>query len=303
MWRRKQEESSLERRLAAAPSLWLDARREAMKASQVIRLPLRRQGWKGPAGQHQGVGMGNSLEFEDHRAYAPGDDLRHLDWTAYARTDQLLMKQHRHEAAPQVDLAFDLSASHWLYPLKAARFFELLAFSLQSALQCRSGLRLWAVGQSVEACSMEALMEARLPAQLGRPVSGAPALDRVPWRQDALRVWISDLLFPIPSTHWFAQLGGRRGRGLVLCPVCREESHPDWVGPCVFKDVESHHQLDQLMNAEVQTRYQKAYRGHFTFLREAALRAGVSFACIEAEPGLVEALITGAAREGILEWV
>ena len=35
---------------------------------------------------------GESMEFMDHREYQPGDDLRRLDWAAYARSDKMIVK-------------------------------------------------------------------------------------------------------------------------------------------------------------------------------------------------------------------
>src|SRR3954452_9655028 len=54
---------------------------------------------------------GSSLEFKDHRAYEPGDDLRHIDWSAYARTDQLRTKLFREEVTPHLDIVVDTSRS------------------------------------------------------------------------------------------------------------------------------------------------------------------------------------------------
>ena len=69
------------------------------------RLPL------GAAGMHQGGRSGSSLEFKEHRDYQPGDDLRHLDWNAYARSDQLIVKLFHEEVNPRLDLVLDGSRS------------------------------------------------------------------------------------------------------------------------------------------------------------------------------------------------
>ena len=44
---------------------------------------------------------GGSLEFRDHRDYEPGDDLRHLDWNVFARSDRLTVKQFHEEIADE----------------------------------------------------------------------------------------------------------------------------------------------------------------------------------------------------------
>src|SRR5262245_27124593 len=63
------------------------------------------------AGLHQGARAGSSLEFKEHREYEPGDDLRHIDWNAYARSDQLVVKLYHEEVTPHVDIVLDGSRS------------------------------------------------------------------------------------------------------------------------------------------------------------------------------------------------
>lgn len=63
------------------------------------------------AGQHQSPLRGLSLEFAEHRPYTPGDDLRHLDWKAYAKTDRLYLKRHHQETNLDLMLVVDTSGS------------------------------------------------------------------------------------------------------------------------------------------------------------------------------------------------
>ena len=44
-------------------------------------------------GLHRSPYLGLSVEFASHREYAPGDDLRHLNWKLYARHDRLYIKE------------------------------------------------------------------------------------------------------------------------------------------------------------------------------------------------------------------
>ena len=86
-----------------------------------LRLPLRGRVWRGQAGEFAGAGVGSSLDFQDHRAYVPGDDPRHINWQAYARTGQYTMKLFREEVRPVVDILRDVSESMFFDPAKAAR--------------------------------------------------------------------------------------------------------------------------------------------------------------------------------------
>jgi uncharacterized protein (DUF58 family) len=49
------------------------------------------------AGEHQSPYRGVSVEFNQHREYAPGDDLRHLDWKVLGRTDRAFIKQYEQD--------------------------------------------------------------------------------------------------------------------------------------------------------------------------------------------------------------
>ncbi len=46
------------------------------------------------SGAHRSPYRGFSVEFAQHREYVPGDDLRHLDWKVWGRTDRLYIKQY-----------------------------------------------------------------------------------------------------------------------------------------------------------------------------------------------------------------
>jgi len=63
------------------------------------------------AGTHRSPFHGYSSEFAQYKGYVPGDDLRHLDWKAYARRDQLVTRQYRDETNTAVHLLLDTSAS------------------------------------------------------------------------------------------------------------------------------------------------------------------------------------------------
>jgi len=62
-------------------------------------------------GEKRSKKRGQSVEFADHRQYAPGDDLRFLDWSIYARLDRLMIKLFQEEEDLHVYLLLDASAS------------------------------------------------------------------------------------------------------------------------------------------------------------------------------------------------
>ena len=83
-------------------------------------------------GLHGSPFHGLSVEFTDYRDYQPGDDLRHLDWRLYARSDRLCIKRYEHETNTRCLLAVDTSGSMayrgsraWGSKLEAARVLAL----------------------------------------------------------------------------------------------------------------------------------------------------------------------------------
>lgn len=63
------------------------------------------------AGRHRSPRHGFAVEFAQHREYAPGDDLRHLDWKVFARTERYHLKQYEQETNLVAWLVVDASES------------------------------------------------------------------------------------------------------------------------------------------------------------------------------------------------
>ena len=63
------------------------------------------------AGMHRSPDFGFSQEFAEYRAYSEGDDLRHVDWNVFARTDRCFLKRYRGETNTQLLILLDTSAS------------------------------------------------------------------------------------------------------------------------------------------------------------------------------------------------
>ncbi len=62
-------------------------------------------------GTHASPNQGMSVEFADHRSYAQGDDIRHVDWKLFARTDKYYIKQYHQETNLSCMIVVDCSES------------------------------------------------------------------------------------------------------------------------------------------------------------------------------------------------
>lgn len=62
-------------------------------------------------GQHRSPYNGFAIEFAAHREYSPGDDLRHIDWKVWSKTDRLYIKEYEEETNLKCHLIVDCSKS------------------------------------------------------------------------------------------------------------------------------------------------------------------------------------------------
>ena len=99
------------------------------------------------SGMHRSPYFGQSVEFRQHREYAPGDDLRHVDWKVWARQDRLYVKQFEEDTNLRCHLLVDVSASmqygngplsKYEYACSVAASLAYLVLKQQDAIGCTS---------------------------------------------------------------------------------------------------------------------------------------------------------------------
>jgi len=97
------------------------------------------------AGLHRSPDFGFSQEFAEYRSYNPGDDLRHVDWNVFARSEKMYLKRYRGETNCQVSILLDASrsmrfTSHKIDKLEYARFLTASLAYLASLQRDAAGL-------------------------------------------------------------------------------------------------------------------------------------------------------------------
>ena len=156
------------------------------------------------AGLHRSPDFGFSQEFAEYRAYTPGDDLRHVDWNLFARTERCYLKRYRGETNSQLTILLDASNSmeYTSGPPKKmdyARFVAASLFYLAIHNQ-RDAAGLIVFDEKVR----DILRPSTRPGQLGRLFA---ALERA---EPHAR---TDLAKPL---HHFQELLHRRGIAIVI---------------------------------------------------------------------------------------
>lgn len=253
------------------------------KAALPYSLGVPRQAPIGMVGGTLSQRSGSSLEFRDHRAYEPGDDLRHIDWSAYARTDQLTIKLFREEVAPILDVLIDSSRSMDLEGSeKAGAAVALASFFVTAAMRSGFTHLAWLLGEKVR----------QLPNGNRPPVQwdgllfdhrGGPPGAMPPFRPGGIRVLISDLLWlgdPLALMRPFAE---RSAVCVVINLLARADVEPP-IGESVrMVDAETDEVREIHVDAYVAKRYREALARHQDNWEQACRQVGATFLAVTAE--------------------
>jgi uncharacterized protein (DUF58 family) len=84
---------------------------EAMRKLESLSIRSRYVAEGAQSGAHKSRLKGQSVEFADRREYVKGDNLRHLDWKVFGRTEKYFIRQFEEETSLRVHLLLDASAS------------------------------------------------------------------------------------------------------------------------------------------------------------------------------------------------
>lgn len=248
----------------------------AVHAAASVRLAMPRTPLRGRAGERLGAGTGASLEFQDYRSYAPGDDLRHVDWAAYARSELLTVRLYREEVAPRVDLAIDVSRSMAVSVAKQRASSELSALLACACASTVADARvITAPGALPEPLPVPEHIERFLTFDVNQSAfEGGP----LPFRRRSVRIVVSDFLFPHDADALVSRLARDSAWLAIVQLTLEEEAEPVAEGGRRLIDVEGRGELDLVIDDAAV----RDYRARFTSLRQrlsrAARRVGAPFA-------------------------
>lgn len=242
--------AALDRSEAAAA--WPNQSRiDALATRYRLALPERQ---RSPLmGELAGHRTGSSVEFQDRKDYTSGDDLRAVDWRAYARTDRLTVKLYREEVCPSVDIIVDTSLSMATTPEKRTRrldltyLFFLLAHKLHASVRLHDlGRRMAPLGGPFDLLASEDLAQED-PLPLLHSSAAA--------RRGGIKIFISDLLFPFTPRDLVACFSGA-DRLIVLQILSAFEDDPGTGGATVrLEDAEAPRHLDLRLDADTVAKY------------------------------------------------
>jgi uncharacterized protein (DUF58 family) len=265
---------------------------EGERAGQRYALGLPRQTPRGATGAALGQRAGSSLEFKDYRDYQVGDDLRHIDWNAFARSDQLSVKLFREEITPHVDVVLDVSRSMALEDsAKARASLALTALLVTAAANAGYGHAAWLMGADLRpvpngsarptAWGDFELDHRGSPAQL--LARGAPA-----WRPRGVRILVSDLLWVGEPLLALKQFTEGASAAVVIQLLAEADVNPPSDGALRLVDSETAQMREIDVDTVLVRRYREALARHQQNWHQACRQSGAIFTTIVAETLLRE---------------
>ena len=233
---------------------------------------------------------GFSVEFTEYRQYTQGDDLRHLDWKLFARSDRYYIKRFEDETNLRCLLLLDDSRSmnFGSRGYSKSEYARTLAATLGYFLNTQRD----AVGLAKFSSEIDDFIPPRyrvghlrrILVSLEREAIGTSTHLSKPLEQIAERlnkrgvlVLISDLLAPLETLELSLGALAARGQEVIVFHVLDpEELHFEFTAPEMFEDLESQDQL-YVDPAAIRTEYLKRFGKHLEAVEAICARLGLTY--------------------------
>ncbi|MBI1389690.1 MAG: DUF58 domain-containing protein [bacterium] len=242
------------------------------------------------AGLHHSHLMGRNVEFSQHRPYNPGDELRHIDWRVYAKTDRFHIKQFEEDTNLRALILVDLSGSMWFGEPSKALYAQQLAAAL-SYLMLQQG-------DSAGVCLFDAGVQHYLPPRnrreqwsniletlsQGRPGAASSdipsALEQVHehLKKRGLLIIISDLIDdPVRVLAQLTMLGRIKQEILLFHVLTPEEIELPYRGTIDFHGLEGETDELRVSPKRMRETYRRKVHDFIEAYRAGCLERGVDY--------------------------
>lgn len=242
-------------------------------------------------GLHRSPDFGFSQEFAEYRPYTPGDDLRHVDWNLFARTERTYLKRYRGETNSQLTLLLDASnsmqfTSHRLTKMDYARFLAAALFYLSIHNQ-RDPAGLIVFDDEVRDSIRPSTRQGQLP-RLFAALEAAEPRARTDFakplahlqqllRRRGIVLILSDFYDSPEALIRTIEPLRYHGSEVVLFHILDpKEIHPDLRGPTILVDLETNQRLE-VIPSSIKGSYRQKMDDHLAQLRDRTQAAGMSY--------------------------
>ena len=302
----------------AVPSPLLDG--DFLRKLDRLSLAVGRDLIGGLMGEHPANRRTSGIEFADYRRYSPGDDLRRVDWNAFARLGTLHVRQDVAEHDTTLYLLLDASPSmDYGEPAKfltAARVaaalgdvalahFDAVVLAAPGSADGGEPLRSWSFRGQAEAAGLLRRLQSLRPARvepfddlLSSWSAGHGQGHGQAHGQGRVAVVISDLLLD-EYRQGVARLAASGFQVTVLHMLSADELHPQGGGDFELVDNETGRRLVVHLGVEAMAEYRRRLHGWLADVQDWCQGQGVSYLRIESHQDVERLLLDTLRRRGV----
>jgi len=299
----------------------------AARASQ-LDLASRKIFFGRVQGERRSKKRGESVEFADHRPYAVGDDIRHIDWNIYGRLDRLFLKMFMEEEDLSLHLVLDASGSSdcgepgkFLFMQRAAMSLAYIGLVNLNRVACtvmggaarngdasepdeaRAGV--------VELHTIRDLRGRRRAHDLARflcsiePGGGSSFTDaakRIALSRHGkgVMVVLSDFFFKEGYADGLRMLVGRGYDVVAIQVLSPQELDPDVTGDLRLRDVEDRDQAEVTISAPLLKRYKQMLGAYCDELRDFCARREITLLRVRSDTPIQTLILDYLRRRGVV---
>ncbi|WP_047152465.1 DUF58 domain-containing protein [Aneurinibacillus tyrosinisolvens] len=263
------------------------------------------------AGKRRSRNLGSSIEFADYRSYTPGDDLRQLDWNAYARLGKLFLKTYLDEQEVHVSFYIDCSKSMAFgSPSKFHRAVQLVAalgylslhhFDRISVYAFDSGIRaalpsLLGKGKTHRLFPFLASLKPEGTGNLNEALFGGRAVHGKP----GISLIFSDFLYENGYEKGVNYIQAARQEVSLVHLLAEEERTPAMQGDLRLVDSETQSKTEVAVSQALLHTYERSLREFRQGMADYAHRRGLTYIDVRPEASIEEIIFQVFQQAGLV---
>lgn len=267
-----------------------------------LRLLARRRFAGAAGGANRSMRRGSSVEFADHRPYSPGDDVRRIDWAAYARLEELVLRLYVAEEDLTLYLLVDASSSLSVGEPPKIEVAKKLAAALgYVALSGSERVSVVPFGAGIRAPLAPVRGKRRVGSLLrfldGIETRGETNLDKTVGEflarqpRPGLVAVVSDLLDPGGYKRAIDRLGAEKHEPILFHVLDREEIDPTPGGDLVLVDSERGTRVEVSLDARAVAAYRARILAFLEGVESYAKKRGFTYVRVGGEISFEDALL------------
>lgn len=273
---------------------------EFLEELERFQLALKKNASQMNQGEQKSSGSGQGMIFKDHKEYIPGDDIRRIDWKAYARTKNFYVKRFEEERRLNIHILLDRSSSMDFGKPKKYDFAAKLGLGV-AKMSLNTNDR---YNFSVFSETLTNLSSGRRNTNISELVDILNDINKTPEsrieqcvteystrieNESAVVIFSDFLSDPEKIASGISSL--KHTKPVVVNIMDETELNPDFSGDKILKDPESSSKLRTFFSRRTKNKYRRRLDNHVDRLEEVSRKNGAGFVQVSTSDDIFEVLL------------